>query len=148
MGEVITVKRKRYPDFEELMKREGGKLFTDAEFRRLLGVIHDGCYVECEGTGQHGNVTGIIRDRYGIPVAAKVKYEEEVDGGTQVGIDYIAMADVTFWEPYNYDEPVQNYEEMIDLKEDCADWAKENGYVWNDERCCYIHPKTGDVIAW
>ena len=103
-----TIIKKRIPrqaDWNELMTRNGGSLTfgSDDAFRNLLDNIHLKCSVEAEDTHQHGDVVGVIRDRYGIPVAVKVEYEEDVEEDTVVrGIEYIAMSDITFWEPYDH----------------------------------------------
>lgn len=148
MTKKTTVRRRpSEPDYNELMRREGGHLGfgSDAAFRNMLDNIHLRCSVEAEGTHQYGDVTGIIRDRYGIPVAVKVHYESECANGEVVsGVDYIAMADITFWEPYDSWVPNENYEDDSSIVDDLL----ESGYVWNDDMCCYYNAETGDRVVW
>lgn len=147
MEQKIVKKRiPKYADYHELMKRKGGNLTfgSDEAFRNLLDNVHLKCSIEAEDTHQHGDVVGIIRDRYGIPVAVKVQYEEEIDDQTTIqGIDYIAMADVSFWEPFDHWVPNENYYDYDELEQRLL----SEGYVWDDERG-YYNAETGDSVIW
>ena len=143
---IIKKRIPREADWDELMTRKGGNLTfgSDEAYRNLLDNIHLKCSVEAEDTHQHGDVTGIIRDRYGIPVAVKVEYEENVEEDTVVhGIDYIAMGDITFWEPYDHCVPNENYHDYSEMIQRLLD----AGYVWDDERG-YYNAETGDSVVW
>lgn len=144
---VKTIRKKREPDWDVLIQRTGGSLGGDKAFRRLLDNIHNKCYVEAEGTRQYGEVTGIIRDRYGVPVAVEVEYKvcnEDRSEIIAVGKDCIAMSDITFWEPWDHDAPADDYEDDSDLVE----YYLSNGYEWDDERGCYYNKETGDEAVW
>lgn len=144
---IVKKRRPTKAGYDVLITRTGGSLGfgSDEAFRNLLDNIHPRCEVEAEGTNQYGEVIDIIRDRYGIPVVVKVRYEEENDDGeVEEGIDYIAMADITFWEPYDHCAPDENY---YDYKE-TEKRLMSMGYKWDDERGCYYNAETGDEAVW
>ena len=145
-NKIVKKRRPRTADWDELMRRHGGSLLFggDEGFRNLLDNIHPKCSVEAEGTHQHGDVVEIVRDRYGIPVAVKVAYEEKSeDGTTEEGMDYIAVSDITFWEPFDHCVPDENYWDSSEYVQKLLD----NGFVWDDERG-YYNAETGESIIW
>ena len=124
-----TLRRPSAPDYAEIMQRyESCNLFV-CNFRNMLDNIHPGCFVSSETTRQSGTVLGVIRDRYGVPAAIKVEYEE--DG--QYGIDYIPAPSVDFWEPFDTCTPDEEYDNMY---EDDSYYADEFDSVSDEEADC------------
>lgn len=96
------MRRKTRPSYEDIMKLDSNELPTSS-YRNLIDNVHKGCYVEAISSQQAGIVDSIIRNRLGIPVCLKVRYDE--DGS----VDYISVDRVSFWEPYAYCVPDETY---------------------------------------
>ena len=148
------VKRKSKPDWESLMSMCSNNM-SNGSYRNMLDNVHPGCYVEAESTMQGGTVVGVIRDKSGVPACFKVKYvrgvgDDYVDGDEDCaeieGFDYIPVDRITFYEPFSYCVPDDEYN--WELEEMHVKWLLEQGYHWDDDRCCYYNNETGDEIAW
>lgn len=104
--------------------RETGCMRTPT-LRNFCDNVHIGCYVETgggDGMMQHGVVTKIIRNRFGIPVALKVACSD-----TEFDADYIAVDRVTYYQldadktvpDFEYEDPLPCCYQ--DPDGDCAD---------------------------
>jgi len=145
---IVNLKMLRHADYDRLMKHEGGKVGygRDSEYRNLLDNVQVGDYVEAGDTMQHGDVTKILRDRWGIPVAVEVEFQEinKAEDTIYRGKDRIAMPNITLWMSNNGYAPDDTFSEYELDEED----LREKGYVWDEEECAYVNHETGDVIAW
>ena len=124
--------------YEKLMAMED---LTPKE-RAFLDCVDKRWYVETrplsDGYVQGGNVTKIIRDKYGVPVCLQVK-----DGGEKT--DYISVERISFFEPYN--NFISDYTDYEDYSDTCRG-LEEDGYVYDKDECVYRHPKTGHEFCW
>lgn len=118
--------------------------------RALLDLVDIGWYVETRkdknGEVQGGNVSKVIRDKYGIPVCLQVPIESEhCEYSGRNKYDYISVDRVVFYEPTcEFPRDLSEYETYEETKA----FVTGMGYVWDEEKECYVHPETGDWIVW
>lgn len=82
---------RRTTSMMKLLERKS-RHYGEAEYHKILATIHKQCYVESEEKDQRGDITGIVRDKWGVPIAVYVGLE----GKEQC----INLEDVNFFEPY------------------------------------------------
>lgn len=84
-------KKFKKPDWEEIMflTNEHYERLSAAGYRNLIDNVHEGCYVESESTNQFGNVTDVIRNRFGFPVCLEV-YVEQLKTTDYIPVDRIS----------------------------------------------------------
>ena len=148
---IVNLKMLRYPDHDILMRHERGRVGFGGslEYRNLLENIGIGDCVEANDTFQHGDVTKILRDRWGIPVAVEVEFEEISRDEDTIyrGKDRIAMPNITFWESKEGWASAESYvDEEYEFEWD-EEALIEKGYVWDEEEFAYVNHETGDVIV-
>lgn len=129
-------------NYEKLCER-----VSTPHMRAVYTYIKPGCYVECrpdkDGFVQGGTVKKIIKDKYGIPVCVQV--DRTPEGNERKRYDYISMERVWFFEPY--DEWVSDYSDFV-TKEEMDESMAKYGYYFDEKKCCYINPETGDELGW
>lgn len=114
--------KKRRPDYYKIRETHS-PCMMDVPFYYMLEEINPGCKVWADGTKQHGVVRSVIRNRYGVPVALKVYYEEP--------------ANSTYGETYNENDTDDMVYGTDYISVDrITDYCFENGIgVWNVPRC-------------
>ena len=65
--------RGKTTDYGQLLKRRGILGGSRDAYHDMLALIHPGCYVETVDGQEYGQVTKVIRDQWGVPVAVEVR---------------------------------------------------------------------------
>lgn len=77
--------------------------------------------------------------------------QNDYDDGTSV-YDYISVDRIDSCEFLNTDisDLLSESPFMYDPEgeADYIEYLKKNGYSWDEEECCYVNKKTGDIIIW
>lgn len=81
---------RRTTSMTKLLERKS-RHYGEDDYHHILATIHKRCYVESEDKGQGGSITGIVRDKWGVPIGVYVGSGEQ----------YISLEDVDFYEPYH-----------------------------------------------
>ncbi len=85
---------------------DDGRYLSTPSYRNMLDNIHKGCYVEAESTKQGGTVVQIIRNKSKVPVCVKVLIGTDA---SKKFYDYISVDRISFYEPYSYEVPNDEY---------------------------------------
>ena len=120
------------------------------KMREFLDNVDVKWYVETEadkdGKVQNGNVTGVLRDRFGIAVCL------ELEGGTE-DVDYISADRVSFWEPWDYyfANP-DDYEDLEDVERKLRDLgyspSEQDPDIWVNKETGDEYWFNGGAFAW
>lgn len=156
------IKKRRTPDMDVLMHRPSVKnpildecLLWEPQLRAVMIEVGVGDPIMAGSTGQMGIVTGIIRDKHGVPVCYKVKYIDDPNNwwlfnppkDAEWGYDYISVDRVN-WCRYieNWYGDSAYYNEEEQQAED--EWyIKAYNLTWNEEEGAYFDPE-GEACFW
>lgn len=131
---------RKYDIYDRVMK-----LNRTPEQRAFLNYVDVGWYIESQpdkdGLVQSGTVTGVIRDRYHVPVCLKI----ESGSGEK---DVVSVDSILFYEPDKmFITDFWEYNEANTV-ESANEYLAANGYVYDEDEGCWRNTETGEEVGY